>query len=91
MACLPFFVALFLLVLSTQTSATNDDDLLSILVLYRHGDRTPVQLYKTDHYTKADFPEGLGQLTNKGKARLFELGRKLRERYRNYIGEYSVV
>lgn len=81
---------LFLIVLSLSLvvqAQNNDDNLLLLQVLHRHGDRTPVVLYKNDHYTKADFKEGLGQMTAVGKQRLFEFGAKLKTRYPNYFGK----
>lgn len=75
----------FALAQVTQVQS-KEDDLLLLQVLHRHGDRTPVVLYKNDHYKIADFKEGLGQMTAIGKQRLFQLGEKLKTRYSNYFG-----
>lgn len=61
----------------------DDEGLIFATVVYRHGQRTPVQVYPNDPYGRTDeyFPAGWGQLTNAGKRQLFELGTWLRRRY----------
>ncbi|MPC18817.1 Prostatic acid phosphatase [Portunus trituberculatus] len=56
--------------------------------LYRHGDRSPITLYPNDPHgnVSAVWPMGLGQLTKKGKAMHYELGRWLRTRYDTLVG-----
>ena len=61
-------------------------ELLSLQVIHRHGDRTPVYLLPSDPYVNYSFPEGLGGLINEGKQRLFRYGQALRRRYSNYVG-----
>ncbi|KAK0094920.1 hypothetical protein PV326_009639 [Microctonus aethiopoides] len=57
-------------------------------VLFRHGDRTPAELYPNDpNPIESFYPEGLGQLTVAGKVREYELGMKLRHLYGNYLGK----
>eukprot|EP01087_Luapelamoeba_hula_P019713 TRINITY_DN6574_c1_g2_i1.p1 TRINITY_DN6574_c1_g2~~TRINITY_DN6574_c1_g2_i1.p1 ORF type:complete len:494 (+),score=95.66 TRINITY_DN6574_c1_g2_i1:110-1591(+) len=55
-----------------------DGELKAVLVLTRHGDRTPVRLFPK---TASEWPEGLGQLTPLGMKQHFELGQKFRRRY----------
>ncbi len=43
---------------------------------------------QNDRYKENDFWEGIGQLVNKGKERLFDFGTVLRERYHNYVGMF---
>ena len=69
-----------------QQNDHNVDQLILIQILFRHGDRTPVMLYKTDPYKAEQFVEGLGQLTKIGKQRLFQYGQLLRLRYSHYLG-----
>lgn len=61
----------------------NDEGLLFVSVVYRHGQRTPVLTYPNDPYGRTDeyFPAGWGQLTHIGRRQLFELGTWLRRRY----------
>ncbi len=80
-----------ILSLTLVTQAQNkENDFLLLQVLHRHGDRTPVVLYKNDHYTKADFKEGLGQMTAVGKQRLFQFGKNLKSRYPLYFGKLKI-
>lgn len=50
--------------------------------LFRHGDRSPTAFYATDPYSSPkDWPVGLGELSNTGKAQHYKLGQWLRGRY----------
>ncbi|KPJ13773.1 Lysosomal acid phosphatase, partial [Papilio machaon] len=55
--------------------------------LFRHGARTPVTSYKSDPFKNYQWPDGLGSLTNAGKLQLYELGKKYRNYYANFIPE----
>lgn len=51
-------------------------------IIYRHGDRTPVDMYPTDPWKNESFwPVKFGQLTNTGKRQHYALGQWLRNRY----------
>lgn len=63
-----------------------DDELLLIQAIFRHGDRTPISLYKTDPYNNYTWTDGLGQLIQRGKARMYHYGQTLRKRYATYLG-----
>ncbi|KAI4458935.1 acid phosphatase-related [Holotrichia oblita] len=55
-------------------------------VVFRHGDRTQDGAYPTDPYRNETFyPVGLGQLTNAGKVREYNIGRYLRSTYNGFI------
>jgi len=57
-------------------------------LLFRHGARTPCDLYPTDPYKDpAKWPIGFGQLTNEGKRMHYKLGRWLRKRYDNFLSD----
>ncbi|XP_050428309.1 prostatic acid phosphatase-like [Adelges cooleyi] len=61
-----------------------------IMVIYRQGDRSPHkwETYPNDLYPPTDegiWPDGLGQLTNAGKLRSYECGRRLRKRYIKFL------
>ncbi|XP_063922293.1 prostatic acid phosphatase-like isoform X2 [Zophobas morio] len=65
------------------------DDLLAVVVIYRHGDRTPIQPYPTDPYRNASYwPVGFGQLTNLGKMQHYLLGKWLRDRYASFLSPH---
>ncbi|XP_019872643.1 prostatic acid phosphatase [Aethina tumida] len=64
------------------------EELISVTVIYRHGDRTPTSFYQNDPYSNLTYwPEGLGQLTNEGKLRQYYLGKWLRNRYSDLLPE----
>ncbi|CAF2381501.1 unnamed protein product [Rotaria sp. Silwood2] len=50
-------------------------------VIYRHGDRTPVETFPTDPVKPNEWPNGLGQLTAAGIEQQHRLGGYLRTRY----------
>ncbi|XP_019879272.1 venom acid phosphatase Acph-1 isoform X2 [Aethina tumida] len=56
-----------------------------------HGNRTAhgkLELYPKDpYYNKTYFPIGLGQLTNAGKLKEYQIGVQLRDRYNEFLGE----
>ncbi|KAH8241254.1 hypothetical protein KR032_005448 [Drosophila birchii] len=55
-------------------------------VIFRHGDRTPVDPYPTDPWNNLKFwPTGWGQLTNLGKQEHYDLGKWLRKRYSSLL------
>lgn len=68
--------------LASSQSPESEDKLLFAHVLYRHGDRTPIDPYPNDPWKDpSHWTAGWGQLTNAGKHRHLELGRYLRKRY----------
>ncbi|XP_014222464.2 venom acid phosphatase Acph-1-like [Trichogramma pretiosum] len=63
-----------------------------IQVIFRHGDRVPDrgEIYDSDPYTDEFWkPLGYGKLTKVGERREFELGRMLRRRYDDFLGDYE--
>ncbi|XP_017874714.1 PREDICTED: prostatic acid phosphatase [Drosophila arizonae] len=55
-------------------------------VIYRHGDRMPVDPYPTDPWNDRKYwPTGWGQLTNRGKLQHYQLGKWLRSRYSSLL------
>ncbi|XP_014224950.1 prostatic acid phosphatase [Trichogramma pretiosum] len=71
--------------------ATTEDPLGKIIfanVLFRHGDRTPINPYPNDPYkNESSWPVPFGQLTNTGKHQHFLLGQWLRKRYADLLPE----
>lgn len=84
-----FFATICLFsVLSHCASDRKDGKLIAASVIFRHGDRTPVEPYPTDPYKDSSYwPVGFGQLTNTGKKQHFELGKWLRQRYGSLVSE----
>ncbi|OTF73432.1 hypothetical protein BLA29_014510, partial [Euroglyphus maynei] len=80
-----------LIILASKLPLQNDNNsLLLVQFVFRHGDRSPIRLYPNDHYKHQDFNEGLGELTNRGKQRMFKLGRILRDKYRPYLDSMQI-
>lgn len=69
-----------------QQEVQDDGKLMFAHVLFRHGDRTPIDPYPNDPWKDpSHWTTGWGQLTNNGKHRHLELGRWLRNRYRDLL------
>ncbi|XP_022107334.1 prostatic acid phosphatase-like isoform X2 [Acanthaster planci] len=50
-------------------------------VIFRHGNRSPIQAYPTDPYQEDSWPQGFGQLTQEGMRQHYDLGQWFRQRY----------
>lgn len=91
MAAVWLFLAALLptAVLSQSPSSDVSTKTLKLVqVVFRHGDRTPVNTYPTDPYKDpSNWPIGWGQLTNNGKERHYHLGHYLRQRYDAFLSE----
>ncbi|ENN71660.1 prostatic acid phosphatase [Dendroctonus ponderosae] len=61
-------------------------DLDAVVVVFRHGDRTPVSPYPNDPYKNRSYwPVDWGMLTNVGKLRHYNLGQYFRQRYVDFL------
>ncbi|KAK0182660.1 hypothetical protein PV327_000774 [Microctonus hyperodae] len=68
--------------------ASSDDYKLEFLsVIFRHGDRSPEELYPNDPNVDYIDSTNFGHLTNLGKARAYKLGTELRRLYDDFLGE----
>ncbi|CAG9864601.1 unnamed protein product [Phyllotreta striolata] len=81
-----FKTALFIFA-AAAVNASNDN-LIAVVQVFRHGQRTPNEFFPTDPY--ADLNEywaGLdhGQLTNEGKRQHYNLGQFSRKRYAGWL------
>ncbi|XP_018561967.1 prostatic acid phosphatase [Anoplophora glabripennis] len=82
-----------LLVLSTILLSSalpgRKGQLLSLIQVYRHGERSPSSFYPNDPYQDTSYwKTGLGQLTTTGMAQHYKLGQYTRRRYSDFIPEY---
>ncbi|KAJ8921927.1 hypothetical protein NQ315_008561 [Exocentrus adspersus] len=79
-------VCVLALFASSVLAAGTRGNLLSLIQVYRHGERAPVSFYPTDPYQDFKYWNTTeGQLTNRGKRQHFELGQYTRARYGNFI------
>lgn len=74
---------------SSPSAADEGGKLVFATILYRHGDRTPIDPYPSDPYKSPTFWNHTrwGQLTNEGKRQHFDLGQWLRQRYHSLVNE----
>ncbi|KAK6016567.1 histidine acid phosphatase, partial [Ostertagia ostertagi] len=69
-----------LLLVAPITTAVDSNQLISAIVLFRHGARAPTDKLSNDTFQQY-FPNGLGELTDAGIESSFELGKFLRSMY----------
>ena len=91
-----FFVFLPSLLLVTGSSSTQAPSTLKFVqILFRHGDRNPNRPWgPQDPNPESAWPQGWGQLTNLGKAQLYQLGEQTRHRYAKFLSreyKYALV
>lgn len=79
-----FFLSMCFLVLG-QTS--EEKKLKFVVLVFRHGDRSPTKTYPKDVYQEDSWPDGFGQLTELGTEQQYELGKYLRKRYSGFLNE----
>uniref|UniRef100_A0A1B6KMW6 acid phosphatase n=1 Tax=Graphocephala atropunctata TaxID=36148 RepID=A0A1B6KMW6_9HEMI len=77
------------LVISAVPDSYSDlGQLLFSHVLFRHGDRMPLEFYPSDPYQDvSNWPNKIAQLTDVGKGQEFELGQWLRLRYDELLSD----
>ncbi|XP_068632862.1 prostatic acid phosphatase isoform X2 [Battus philenor] len=77
---------LFLFLFTFLTESFGELTIKYAAVIYRHGERTPIDPYPTDPYRNESlWPVRFGELTNIGKQQHYKLGKWLRARYSNLI------
>ncbi|XP_022832385.1 prostatic acid phosphatase isoform X1 [Spodoptera litura] len=78
----------FLLFVIFSTNIVADESVKYAAVIFRHGDRTPVQPYPTDPWRNESlWPVKFGELTNVGKRQHYALGKWLRQRYSHLLSD----
>ncbi|XP_012275172.1 prostatic acid phosphatase-like [Orussus abietinus] len=83
-----FFVCLSAILGSSVGENLDSKSVVFVNILFRHGDRTPVDPYPNDPYNNESlWPVPFGQLTNTGKHQQLLLGRWIRKRYSHLLSE----
>lgn len=86
-----YFIFLLIINILTVISITqwNDHDISTLKLLqiiHRHGDRTPISFSPKDPFKDENYwPEGIGELTNIGKYRLWQLGINIQSWYKEFL------
>ncbi|PZC80438.1 hypothetical protein B5X24_HaOG214740 [Helicoverpa armigera] len=80
--------SLLIVIFTFTTVGYAEERVIYAAVIYRHGDRTPVDPYPTDPWkNESIWPVKFGQLTNTGKKQHYALGKWLRKRYAHLLSE----
>ncbi|CAG2108643.1 unnamed protein product [Medioppia subpectinata] len=76
--------------LASDRWPNHDISTLKLLqIVHRHGDRSPTHFPPNDPFKDLNkyWVEGLGELTTKGKYRMYKLGEFIRQEYNQYLGD----
>ena len=72
---------MMLWVLCVLATACTGDNLTQSILVFRHGDRSPLTFLPNDIYNSSSWPQGPGQLTQNGQEQLLRAGEFFKARY----------
>lgn len=62
-------------------------ELKFVTLVFRHGDRSPIETFPNDPFKESSWPQGFGQLTQLGMEQHYELGQYIKKRYEKFLNE----
>ncbi|XP_075861477.1 prostatic acid phosphatase isoform X2 [Microcebus murinus] len=62
-------------------------ELKFVTLLFRHGDRSPIETFPNDPIKESSWPQGFGQLSQLGMEQHYELGQYIKKRYSKFLNE----
>ncbi|OWF40461.1 lysosomal acid phosphatase-like isoform X2 [Mizuhopecten yessoensis] len=76
---------ILMVVMVKQCQSDYTSNLKLVNLVYRHGDRSPIDVYKGDPNGKDNWPDGMGWLSKIGMNQHYRLGQWLRDRYNGFL------
>ncbi|KAL3289473.1 hypothetical protein HHI36_022896 [Cryptolaemus montrouzieri] len=83
-----FYFEILLILHWNPVAEVSSSNIKQIHMLFRHGERSPSQLYKNDPHNASLWQDGLGYLTRTGKLQMYNLGQRIRKKYANTIPNF---
>ncbi|XP_055603908.1 lysosomal acid phosphatase-like [Uranotaenia lowii] len=78
-------LVLAVLAAEVHTAPHYGDSLRMVILMFRHGGRSPISSYPNDPYLNYPWVSGFGALQPVGTQQTYQLGKNLRERYESLI------